>query len=159
MLKIMTPEKITQEMERLYNAGLSLEEVGSRFGMTRQGVRHRFVKAGIACRQPKIIDKDRLETLYSKDRLPIAKIAGILSVSKSKIKQTLETYGIPRRESIKKGGFRVDFLRSLEIGEKRVIKWRDEDQYAHLHWTAKLVGIKISIKSIGKGKFEVTRLE
>ena len=155
----MTKEDITQEMQKLYESGLSLAKVGERFGITRQGVRHRFEKAGIIRRQPQSIDKDRLETLYSKTRLPIWEIAANFRVSRGKIKRALKLYDIPQRKPLKLGGYIVDFLRSLGIGEKGVIEWRRDEKYAHLHHTAKLVGIKISIRSRGNGKFEVTRLE
>ena len=147
----------TQKMAELYESGMTLEEIGALFGMTRQGVRHRFVKAGIERRRPESIDKKQLEILYSKKRLPIFKIAGIFSVSESKIKRALKSYGIPKREPLKPGGYNVDFLRSLRIEQPAVIKWRNEE-YAHLHDTAKRIGIKISIKALGGRKFEVVRL-
>ena len=157
--KIMTAKDIIREMEELYDGGMTLEQVGERFGITRQGVRHRFVKAGIIRRRPAPIDKKRLETLYSADKLPIPKIAAVFSVSIGKIQRALKTYEIPRRPSLKKGGIQVDFLRSLEIGKTEVIKWRSAEKYAHLHHAAKLVGIKISIRSRGDGEYAVTRLE
>jgi len=158
----MTARDITQAMKELYESGLSLEEVGNQFGMTRQGVRDRFVKAGIACRPQtkyKHIDKERLRKLYSDEKLPLPEIADVFSVGVVVVRRALKYYAIPRRVPLKKGGYIVDFLRSLELGEKDVIKWRDGEKYAHLHHTAKLVGIKISIRSRGGGKFEVTRLE
>lgn len=155
----MTKEDVIQEMKELYESGLSLEKVGERYGITRQGVRHRFEKAGITRRQLKTIDRDRLITLYSKDKLPILEIAALFRVSKGKIERSLKLYEIPRRKPLKLGGYIVDFLRSLEIGENRIIEWRRDEKYAHLHHAAKLVGIKISIRSLGDGKFKVTRLE
>jgi hypothetical protein len=155
----MTSKDIIREMEKLYNGGMTLEQVGERFGITRQGVRHRFIKAGIIRRRPAPIGKKRLETLYSADRLPIPKIAAVFSVSIGKIQRALKTYEIPRRPSLKKGGIQVDFLRSLEIGKTEVIKWRSAEKYAHLHHAAKLAGIKISIRSRGDGEYAVTRLE
>ena len=155
----MSTQDITQKMKILYDSGLTLEEVGKRFGMTRQGVRDRFLKAGIPRRQPKKIEKDRLETLYFKDNLPISTIAAVCGVSKGKIERELKCHEIPRREPLKLGGYIVDFLRKLKIGAKDIIEWRSDKEYAHLHHTAKLVGIKISVRSCGGRKFEVTRLE
>jgi hypothetical protein len=155
----MTGKDIIREMAELYDGGMTLDQVGERFGITRQGVRHRFIKAGIIRRRPEVIDRDHLEMLYSVDRLPIFKIADLLSVSIGKIQRALKSYGIPRRPSLKKGGIQVDFLRSLKIGKTGVIKWRSDEKYAHLHHAAKLVGIKISIRSLGDGEYAVTRLE
>ena len=105
----MTFDEITQEMAKLYGAGLILDEVGQRFGMTRQGVRERFIKAGIARRRPKPIDKDRLEQLYLQDRLTIDAIAAIFVARPDRIRRALKKYKIPRRPSIKVGGYPVDF--------------------------------------------------
>ncbi len=158
-MKNLSLEESTQKMADLYHNGMTLEEIGIRFGMTRQGVRERFIKAGIDRRRPKTIDKDHLETLYSKDKLPIPEIAASFSVSIGKIMRALKLYGIPSRKPLKLGGFIVDFLRSLKIGETGIIKWRNNKDYAHLHHTAKRVGIRISIKSLGSGEFEIIRLE
>lgn len=149
----------TEEMAKLYDGGMTLEQIGERFGLTRQGVRHRFMKAGITRRRPKSIDRDRLDVLYSKDRLPINEIADLFSASIGRIRRALKIYEIPRRAPLKKGGIQVDFLRSLAIGKTGVIKWRSDEKYAHLHTAAKQVGIKISTKSLGKGEYAVTRLE
>jgi hypothetical protein len=123
-------------------------------------VRHRFIKAGIGRRRrPAPVDKDKLETFYSLDRLPISEIAALFSVSEGKVQRALNSYKIPRRPPLKIGGHIVDFLRSLEIGKTGVIKWRSDEKYAHLHQAAKLVGIKISIGKRGGGEFEVKKLE
>jgi hypothetical protein len=155
----MTAKDSTEAMAELYDGGMTLEQVGERFGITRQGVRHRFIKAGIIRRRPAPIDKKRLETLYSVDRLPISEIAAVFSVSEGKVQRALKSYKIPRRQPLKLGGYIVDFLRSLETGKTGVIKWRSDEKYAHLHDAAKRVGIKISTRSLGDGGYAVTRLE
>ena len=155
----MTAKDIVRAMAELYDGGMTLEQVGERFGLTRQGVRHRFIKAGVIRRRPEPIDKKRLETFYSVERLPIPKIAAVFSVSIGKIQRALKSYEIPRRPPLKKGGIQVDFLRSLKIGKTSVIKWRSDEKYAHLHQAAKQIGIKISARSLGDGEYAVTRLE
>lgn len=77
-VRIMTEKDSTRKTAELYDGGMSLEQVGEAYGLTRQGVRHRFIKAGIVRRRRKQIDKKRLETLYSAKRLPISEIAGLL---------------------------------------------------------------------------------
>jgi predicted DNA-binding protein YlxM (UPF0122 family) len=149
----------TREMAELYRSGLSLEEVGEKFGLTRQGVRYRFMQAGInRRRKPKLvtIDKDRLEKFYLEEKLSIVKIASFFNVSKPFINHALEFYKIPKRSSINKGGYLVNSLRSLKIGEKKEIKIRSKG-YGGIYTTAKRLGIKVSVRSRGV-KFEITRV-
>jgi len=150
----------TLEMAALYRSGRSLEEVGEQFGLTRQGVRHRFMQAGINRRsKPKLIniDKDRLEKFYVEDKLPIGKIAALFNVSKIVINHGLEFYKIPKRSRINNGGYVVDSLRKLTIGETKEMEIRSK-MYSWVYDTAKRIGIKVSVRSRG-GKFEVTRLK
>jgi predicted DNA-binding protein YlxM (UPF0122 family) len=151
----------TAKMAKFYQNGLSLEAIGKQFGMTRQAVRERFIKAGIARRKNKYeqINKDRLETLYFKDKMPISEIADVFSVSPGIVRQALKFHKISRRKPLNSSGYKVDFLRSLGIGEKRVFEWRNNKRYIHLHDTANRICIKISIKSLGGGNFEITRLK
>lgn len=158
-VRITTERDITQVMAELYESGMTLQEIGEQYGLTRQGVRHRFIKAGIIRRRPEPIGKKRLETLYSIDRLPIFEIADLFSASIGKIQRALKFYEIPRRPPLKIGGIKVDFLRSLAIGATGVIKWRSDEKYAHLHQAAKQIGIRISTRSLGNGEYAVTRLE
>ena len=155
----MTFEEITREMAKLYHAGLTLDEVGQRFGMTRQGVRERFIKAGIDRRQPSPIDKDRLEQLYLEDRLPIDAIAAVFVTTPNRIRQKLKKYKIPRRPPLKIGGSLVDFLRKLKLGQTDIIKRPINEKYANIHSSAKQIGITISIRSLGGGEYSVTRVE
>ncbi len=149
----------TLEMAAFYQNGMTLEEVGKKFGLTRQGVRHRFKQAGIARRsKPKYIniDEDQLEKFYLEDKLPIDKIASFFNVSKTVIHHGLEFYKIPKRGRINNGGYRVDSLRKLKIGEKKEIEIRSRI-YSGIYSTAKRIGITVSVRSQG-GKFEITRL-
>ncbi len=149
----------TLEMAALYRSGLSLAAVGEKFGLTRQGVRHRFTQAGVVRRsKPKYtnIDKERLEKFYLEDKLPIDKIASFFSVSKPFINHALEFYKIPKRSPINKGGYLVNNLRKLKIGEKKEIKIRPK-VYSGIYTTAKRLGIKVSVRSCG-GNFEITRV-
>jgi len=127
--------------------------------LTRQGVRHRLMQAGVVRRsKPKYtnIDKERLEKFYLEDKLPIGKIASFFSVSKSFINHALEFYKIPKRSPVSKGGYLVNSLRNLKIGEKKEIKIRSKG-YGGIYTTAKRLGIKVSVRSRG-GNFEITRV-
>jgi DNA-directed RNA polymerase sigma subunit (sigma70/sigma32) len=61
-----------REMAKLYENGMTLQEIGDRYGISRQRVQQRFRAAGLAqlVRPSKytLIDKTRLETLYARER-------------------------------------------------------------------------------------------
>lgn len=152
---------VTRQMVKLYQDGMTLEEVGKKFGLSRQGVRHRFIQAGIPRRSKinyKNIDIKRLEKLYFEERLTIPKIAAEFPVQTIVIRKALKFHQIPRREPLKLGGYIVDFLRSLEINEKGIIEWQRNEEYANLHHPAKQINLKISIRKLTGRKFEITRL-
>lgn len=150
-------DDINRKMEVLYKSGLSLEQVGNEFGMTRQAVRARFMKAGIERRRTVIVNKARLERLYYVKRLSVEKIAIAFGVSKNKLESVLKFYEIEKRPPLKTGGYIIDFLRSLELGIPRIFIWKDEN-HPQMHTTAKLHGMKISLRKLGKRQYEITRI-
>ncbi len=151
-----------QEMVELYENGMTLQEVGDRYGISRQRVQQKFKEAGLAHikRPPKytLIDKARLENLYAGERLAIAKIGEAFGVKSHLIHQALEFHKIPKRSSIKSDGKYVDQLRKLKIGERMEIVCDAKKPYVMLHKSAKCTGVKISLKKIESGKFQVTRI-
>lgn len=150
-------DEINQKMKTLYESGFSLEEVGNEFGMTRQAVRDRFMKAGIERRQLESVDKDHLERLYSVERTSLRKIAVFFGVSTGKIERALKFYKIPKRVSLKTGGYIVDFLRTLEVGDRKILEWKNND-YPHIHKFAKNLGMRISLRARGDNNYEVTKI-
>jgi DNA invertase Pin-like site-specific DNA recombinase len=159
----MTDFDKTRQMVELYRNGMSLEEVGRKFGITRQAVRERFIKAGVE-RRGKVkynhreINKNQLEALYSGDRISVAEIARLFSVDRATIGRALKFHEIPKRRPLKTGGYIVDLLRNLEINENCIIERRVEGKDAHLHATAIGNGIKISLRALGNRRFKVTRV-
>lgn len=150
----------TRQMIELYQNGRALEEIGRRFGITKQGVRYRLQQSGILYTEKyKDIDKNRLTKFYHEDKMSILKIAQMFSVSESTIYRSLTFHKIAKRDRIKNGGDKINFLRSLEIGEKRVFQYRGSDDNARLHGQANRIGIKIKMKKITSFEFEVTRIE
>ncbi len=149
-------------MVELYENGMTLQEIGDRYGISRQRVQQRFKEAGLAHieRPPKytLIDKDRLETLYAGERLAIAKIGEAFGVKSHLIRQALDFHKIPKRNSIKSKGIYVDQLRKLEIGNKIEIVCDAKKPYVVLHKSAKRTNRKVSLKKIGRSKFQVTRI-
>jgi len=98
-------------MWRLYeDEGLSLAEVGKRFGVSRQRVHQEFVKAGIKTRGRvlKSLDRKVLHRLYVVTRLSISETAKKLGVSSGVVERELERHGIERRTNN-----RLEFDREL----------------------------------------------
>ncbi len=161
-VEFMAIKPETLEMARLYKSGLTLEEIGDRYGISRQRVQQRFKEAGLTHieRPPKytIIDKVRLETLYAAERLSIAKIGEAFGVKLHLIRQALEFHTIPKRSSINSNGKYVDRLRKLNVREKIEIDCNAKKPYVVLHKSAKLAGAKIAMKKLGGGKFQITKI-
>ena len=152
----------TKQMVELYKRGLNLREIGEHYGITRQAVYLRFKLAGIKYYRQFAylkIDKNLLTKLYSDEKRTIADIAEIFSVNIELIEMALKKYEIPKRRSLTKGGYAVDFLSALKQGEEGVIKLRGKFTN-HLHSSAKRIGIRISVKSTGAdNEHLVTRID
>jgi hypothetical protein len=149
-------------MADLYQKGATLEEIGNRFGFTRQGVRERFIQAGIAYHRSALkyarIDKKRLEKLYSIGNLSLAKIASRLNVTLPVLMQALIHFAIPKRGPIAIGSSRVKALKSMKIGESKEIKISSK-VYGGLYKTAKRLGMKISVSRVRNSeKLRITRI-
>ncbi len=111
----MSKTEETREMAALYErGGMTMQQIGERYGVSRQTVSQRLAKLEIACpaRPPKgaQIEKSRLECLYTTKRLPIRRIGETLNVPVNRIYEALDFYEIPRRESIKLKGKDKDSL-------------------------------------------------
>lgn len=145
-----------------HEEGWTLEAIGKQFGLTRQGVRHRFIVGGIAIRKGKyqLINRERLEMLFHHDQMSMADIAVTFSTDPAVIRKALLFHRIAaERQPIKKGGYKVDFLRNLAVGETRIFEWNNNKRYLHLHNSAKQIGLKISIRSLGGNQYAVKRIE
>lgn len=155
-------EQLTLEMARLRRSGLTLDQIGEKYGMTKQAVAFRFKKMGIKPHRPKpetLIDKIRLKKLYLEDKLPLNKIAAELEVNHLIINAALKLYKVPKRRSSAKSGKYQDFLDKLEVGEKEKIVITGRSPHVRMYAAAKLNGRKISIRNIGENEFEITRLK
>lgn len=158
----MTEKARTEEMAKLFEGGMTLQQIGDRYGISRQRVQQRFKEAGLAqlARPPKytLIDKDRLENLYAEELLTIARISEMFGVKSHLIHQALNFHKIPKRGSINTNGKYIDRLRELKIGERTVIDCPAKKPHVVLHKSAKLAGGKISMRKLGSGRFQVTRI-
>ena len=157
----MKDEDTLKKMIRLYQKGMSLKALGEEFGMTAPGIRYRLAAAGVVLsRRPKFdrIDKIRLEELYLKEKFSIDAIAAHYSVERTLIIRALKFHKIPKRIKVQKSGDIIDFLRGMAVDEKGVFEWRSNHGFKRLHDSAKYIGIRISVKMLGKLEFEITRL-
>ena len=64
------------------------------------------------------IDKNRLETLYLVEELPLSKIAAAFKCSQLTISNAVEYHAIPKRRPLIIGGPRVDVLSNLAVGQQ-----------------------------------------
>jgi len=152
----------TNQMAKLYSDGWTLQKIGEKFGMTRQGVRERFIKAGIERRRwskYRHIDKSELENLYFNENLTLPEIAKRFSVTNKVIKVALAYHKIPKRIGINRGGYIIEFLKGLEVNQQSIFRVREGRRYPKIHDAAKRMGIKISFRSKGEGEYIVTRIE
>lgn len=149
----------TRRMAVFFHRGESFEQIGKRFGLTRQGVRYRLATIGTALypQKHKNLDKVLLQSSYEKN-LTIEKIAALFTTSVDTIRKALRYYRVPKRRPLNKGGSRVDFLRSLKVGEEKLLSI-DSRYYGGLYSTAKRIGFKITVRSVTSNCLQVTRIK
>ena len=145
-----------KEMANLYQKGLTLEQIGEKFHLTRQAVQQRLQKAGISrrgkCKFDKI-DKSELQKLYS-DKKTLAEIADHFSVSICVVRKALKMYEIPKRPA---SGKWVDLFRSMEVGDSQIVESNLQFPHPTLHYLARRKGIKISVNKLGENQLRITR--
>lgn len=108
----MAKTEETREMARLYQEeGLTFQQIGDRFGISRQTVHERIRGMGIELparpSKAEAIDKKRLEDLYSIQNLSFAKVARALDTTPFVVLRALEKHRIPKRARPKTGGYVV----------------------------------------------------
>ena len=149
-------------MAKLYRSGMTLQQIGDQYEITRQRVQQILAGIGITATdrplKSELLDRERLETLYAAKRLPVEKIGKFFDVSSYQIYSALEFHKIPRRRSLNKDGKYVDVIRLLKIGETTEIHCSSANCYKTLHRSAKCADAKISLRKSGDEKFNVTRI-
>ncbi len=92
----MGSKQISLEMAKLYKTGMTLLEIGNKYGVTKQSVHKRLKALEIKCtrrqRKPVKINKASLNGLYDKDKLPLAELARAFNVSTTTINRALKLY-------------------------------------------------------------------
>lgn len=150
----------TQEMARLYQStDLTMEQIGERYGIIKQAVHARFVRAGIPRRRRhQTINKERLKKLYEAG-LSLKKIGKRFGTDAKVIRQSLKFHKIAKRPPVKFGGKNVNFLRTLKVNQKKKIVTDVKYPHAALHRSAKAINLRISVRTVGENEFQVTRIE
>jgi len=148
-------------MEKLYRQGKTYQEIANEFGLIKQTVHARFVRADIQRRPLKhqIISKKRLERLYSDGKLTINEIAFKFKSNSGTIQKALKFHGIPKRPPLKFGCTFADALRELKYDQTINIRIAGKKPRTRLHRSAAAIGIKISVRSIGEDNFKIIRLK
>lgn len=147
-------------MHELRQEGWTLEEIGEKFGLTRQGVRYRLTRhlRKLAPIKHQEIDRAKLIKLSVDQNLSDEKVAKLLKTSTYVVGRALRYHNIPAPQRRKKGGYIIDFLRSLEINKPKPFKLRT-GKYPFIYDNAKRIGIKISVKTVFQGEYLITRVK
>lgn len=166
-------------MRRLYvDEGLTLREIGVRFGITRQAVHLRFIKAGISRRShyskkfrnvnekrneriARSLDERRNELvrLYVDDKVPLSVIAKRIGISHGAIRKYLIACGIEIRST---DSFRTfPELGKLKVGESVLLPRPARKGSPHLTYykMARTYKIRVSVRAADERTFRVTRVE
>jgi predicted DNA-binding protein YlxM (UPF0122 family) len=160
--------KDINEIKRLYvDEELTLQEVGDRVGLTRQGVHERLKYAGIPSRMRKVphykmrlplVARDALWKLYVVECLTIKAVADRLGFSCSAVYRMLKTHDIPRRKGpplLEK----YNRLRTLDLGETAIIEGlNSRGMYVSIYVQAKRNGMKYSVHKLSRSSVRVTRI-
>ena len=159
----MVKKQETFEMSELYRNGYTCKEIGNLYGISQHSVWQRFKRIGIVPSSHRTasdqIDKERLKNLYAIEKLAIEKIASALGASKEVVKKALKLYKIPERKSLLLSGKYVDLFEKLEVGDRLDIQVFNKYPEHVLRNAAKILGIKISLRNRGDGRFKVIRIE
>lgn len=149
------PLKVLQDL--YYEEKLSVPEIASRLGMSRQAVYERFRNNGMSLRDsgPKTrLEKGELSDLYENQKLTVKEIARQLGCSMWDVTKDLERYEISRSYNRPS---KFKFIGSLKEGENiRITRERGTHPAAVLR-LAKKLGIRVVIRKIDATGFSVIR--
>ena len=149
-------------MAKLYRGGMTMQQIGDRYEVSRQTVQQRLASVGItAGDRPltyKLIHKKHLELLYSEEKLSLDKIAQASGVKREVISQALEFHQTPKREWINTGGSRLYVLKRMKLGDKCQATFTRMRPHSLIYMPAKKLGIKVSMRRLGDNEFEITRI-
>lgn len=140
---------------------LSLTEIATRFGVSRQAVHYRLKQAGVEMRPPgqpaaKITRQD-LYRVYVEEKKPVYVIAKELRIYTARVYELLDDFNIKRRTK-RVHPVKYPQLRELKIGEYVDLPRPPEKQpHGSFYSMAKIAGIRVSCKAVDEARMRVTR--
>jgi len=149
------------EVKRLYVAKKwTIQRIATHFGISVMSVQRFMVKANIPRRgtplgDSRALTKDLLNELYIDKQLSQEQIASILKLSGATISNKMRDFQIPARKSPHRN------LDALEMGESYIVSLKKNPKYSvsNFYDAAKVRGIQVSLKTIGKDRIRVTRVK
>lgn len=149
-------------IEQYNNGGLTLQEIGSKIGVSRQRVHQILKQHGIATRPSKprgrTLDRDLLERLYIDERKNLNEVVKAVRASHPIVKRELKRHGIDLRPS-SFSRMKPSELDGLEVGESITIECKFKKMYySSLYSKADVRGIRISICRIDPDRVIITRI-
>lgn len=151
------------EIKRLYFAeGIPLQEIGERFGVTKQAVHHALTTAEgrLRGRRPRVFrfDTSEIKRLYVEEMLTQKEISQKTGLTVGRVSEALRFENVKLR-SLPKQRWLFEYD-GLEIGDSIVtakpnIKgiW-----YSVFYQRAQKVGIRVSVRTVDNHKVRVTRI-
>lgn len=125
--KLMNMETL---MDLYTNQHLTLQEIGERYGVSRQCIQQRLSRAGVRRISRKSeLDQERLRSLFVESRLSVRQIATALNISRDKVEEEIIRYRIRRPPMI-------DYLASLH----------SRTEIEHLYISEGLTQIEVAAK-------------
>ncbi len=152
------------EKKRLYLVEhLGLKAIAGRFGVSKDAIRKRLVKAGIdrhpRGQLPPKIDKKVLEELYHRKGLSLRDTARHLCVTLNTILWAMKRHGLKaRRKGLQPSPSIVD---DMGVGESRIVTSDKPAKVLHksLYHSARRQGKRITILRIDESTTKVTRIK
>lgn len=150
-------------VEQYINGGLTLQEIGSKIGVSRQRVHQILKQNGVAARpknpRRRTLDRDLLESLYIEDRKNLSEVMEAVGASHPIVKRELERHGIEIRPS-SFSRIKPSDLDGLEVGQVITIECKFKKKYySTIYSKAAVRGMRISICRIDSDRVNITRIK
>ncbi len=161
----------TAQMANIYlNGGLTLQEIASLYGITRQAVSFRLAGAGVQMRPRRRICEDldhaseELRRLYVEEFVSIQNLADRYQTSIERVRSRLSELGVTLRKG---SGPKYPKLERMKVGEsvllpKPIPKRATDRKYTwheKIYSVARRLGVRFSAVSVDDLTIKVTRVE
>jgi hypothetical protein len=155
--------RLAKIVEQYNNGGHTLQEIGSKIGVSRQRVHQILKQSGVATRPTKprrrTLDRDLLERLYIDERKNLGEVVKAVRASHPIVKRELERHGIDLRPS-SFSRIKPSELDGLEVGKAITIECKFKKKYySTIYSKAAVRGMRISISRIDSDRVNITRIQ